>query len=367
MKGSLSILFSTAFYYKDIWIVLVTLIISFGCMWNLHPNTLHPEDILPKYSSQVVKNSIRLMPPFILPAFSDLQMRSLLKQSWYLCVDDFFLPMMSLHFWNAFWKPFWWKKYFFSVELINDKSSHGIIQLEASLGGYLISQGKDQLCVFKYWQFSDTLNHVRPLQKICASALLSLHFGCGGGWWWCGESKSLMWIFLLQFKFVSSCPDSPGTWITDSFFPFAAAFCAFKGFCHSLFTQAFLTDRFPWPVIVLGGLFCVASLFFSWSTSFLKNVVQVQIIELQLKILLVLNKEGILLSFRLYSCLSCVILASCIPVFFKICSLASQVLFRFFFPLKCWLSRLRWWMERRSCDTEQDVMEASNFFYWTIW
>lgn len=273
MKGSLSILFSTAFYYKDIWIVLVTLIISFGCMWNLHPDTLHPEDILPKYSSQVVKNSVRLMPPFILPAFSDLQMRSLLKQSWYLFVlMIFFLPMMSLQFWNAFWKPFWWKKYFFfSVELINDKSSHGIIELEASLGGYLISQGKDQLCVFKYWQFSETLNHVRPLQKICASALLSLHLG--------GNKKIQMSNVDLpaavQICFLLSW--LPRTWRTDSFFPFAAAFCAFKGFCNSLFTQAFLTDRFPWPVIVLGGLFCVAFLFFNWSTSFLKNVVQVQI------------------------------------------------------------------------------------------
>lgn len=36
IKGSPTILFSSAFYYKDIWLVLVSLIIIFGCMWSLH-------------------------------------------------------------------------------------------------------------------------------------------------------------------------------------------------------------------------------------------------------------------------------------------------------------------------------------------
>lgn len=73
-------------------------------------------------------------------------------------------------------KTFLMEEVFFSGKLMN-KSRHGVTELEASLGGYLFSQGKDQWCVFLYWQFSKILNPVRPLQKICACALLSLQLG----------------------------------------------------------------------------------------------------------------------------------------------------------------------------------------------
>lgn len=55
-----------------------------------------------------------------------------------------------------------------------------------------------------------------------------------------------------------------------------------------------------------------------------------------------------------YFCLSGVLLASSIPMFFKVCSSASQVLLRYFFPLKCWLLRLRWWLECRRYGTGCD-------------
>lgn len=54
-------------------------------------------------------------------------------------------------------------------------------------------------------------------------------------------------------------------------------------------------------------------------------------------ILLVQSKQGMFSSFSLHSCLSYVLLACCIPMFFKICSLASQVLFSSLFLLFCFL------------------------------
>jgi len=51
------------------------------------------------------------------------------------------------------------------------------------------------------------------------------------------------------------------------------------------------------------------------------------------EVLLILNKEGKLSSFRVIF-LPILCHLSCIPEFFKICSLASQVSFRCFFPLQ---------------------------------
>lgn len=104
------------------------------------------KDVLPKYSFQVVKNSVGPVHPCIL--FSDLQMRILNKAGISLLMIFFFahdvFPVLK-----SILKTFLLEEVFFSGELMN-KSSHGIIELEASLGGYLISQGKDQLCVFHY-------------------------------------------------------------------------------------------------------------------------------------------------------------------------------------------------------------------------